>query len=131
MNVALVDDIASYLKSSGLAPTGWRVCTYLLPPDPDRVICLTEYAGNPPFTKVGLDEPGIQIRARGAAEDPETPRELLETIRLGLDGLGPIMLGTTNVRWVKAVQSAPAPLGMDSQKRRWEFVCNFIVGKGR
>ncbi len=129
--MALLDDIAAYLKSQGLVPSGWRVCIYFMPPSPDRVICLSEYGGNTPQVKVLLDEPGLQIRVRGQSEDPQTPRGVLETIRIALDGLGPLTVGSSNVRWIKAVQSAPMSLGIDGQDNRWEFVCNFIVGKGR
>lgn len=129
----LVEDMASFIRSSGLLPAGWKMYLRMMPADPDQVVVVSDYSGNVPMKKVSLEEPGLQIRTRGVREDSASPAAILDAIRLALDAPSawPSTINGTNYRYVNSVQSAPMCLGYDGQDDRWEFSCNFIVGRGR
>ncbi|HEX2314665.1 MAG TPA: minor capsid protein, partial [Thermomonospora sp.] len=94
-----------------------------VPQAPDQVVVLTLYGGPEPDSRLGYDEPSLQVRTRAA--DPATSRARCEAVRAYLHGLGPVVLpGGTFLLSCVAAQAVPASLGQDARGRH-EHVCNF------
>lgn len=95
-----------------------------MPSRPGPVVVLAVYdAGGESDSKLGYDEPHVQVRVR--SPDPTTSRLLCATIRDELHGLGPVTLpdGTELILSV-ALQAAPGFIGVD-ENNEYESVCNF------
>jgi hypothetical protein len=126
----LLDGLARHLQELGLvdyetAGTGGDLFLETMPPAPDEAVALTVYDdGQEPDSKLGYDEPRVQVRVRGTS-DPRVSRQRCKAIRDELHGLGPITLpdGTELILSV-ALQNAPASIGID-QRGRHEHVANF------
>ena len=126
----LLEGIAQHLAAHGLVAydaTGTSGDCFIesMPSTPGVAVVLTIYDdGREPDSKLGWDEPRMQVRVRGNA-DPRTSRRKCAAIRSELHGLGPITLpdGTYLLLSV-SLQNAPAALGVDANGRH-EHVCNF------
>jgi hypothetical protein len=125
----LLDGLARWLDAAGLAAydtTGTVGDLFIetMPATPDEAIALTLYGGPEPDSKLGYDEPSLQVRGRGGA-DPRVSRRRVEAIRNELHGLGPVTLpdGTLLLSCI-SIQAVPASMGVDSTGRH-EHVCNF------
>lgn len=126
--LSLLDAIAMHLTSQGLVDgtSGWGLAKGWMPPEPDRVIALFEYAGSPPQNAAPLDRPGLQVRLRGDKQQVSgayaAARAQIERIRESLHAVGAEVIAPA-VRAVVATQSV-FPLGLDDN-HRIEFACNF------
>ncbi|MEU6649514.1 minor capsid protein [Streptomyces sp. NPDC046900] len=125
----LLDGIARHLDGKGLlsyrpAAPGGDCFLESMPGTPDEVIVLTLYGGPEPDSRLGYDEPNLQVRGRGG-QDPRVSRGRVQAIYDELHGLGPITLpdGTELILCV-ATQPGAASIGIDSSGRH-EHVCNF------
>ncbi|MFG1997879.1 minor capsid protein [Spirillospora sp. NPDC048911] len=94
-----------------------------VPQTPDHVVVLTLYGGAEPDSRLGYDEPSLQVRTR--ASDTVTSRARCEAIRDHLHGLGPVTLldGTLLLSSV-SIQAVPVSMGQDARGRH-EHSCNF------
>ena len=125
-----LDGIARHLEAHGLLsydPADTSGDTFLddLPSIPDVAVALTIYdAAVEPDSKLGYDEPRLQVRVRGT-QDASVSRDRCAAIYSELHGLGPVTLpdGTLLILCV-ALQSGPASIGKD-QNGRHEHICNF------
>jgi len=124
----LLDDIAAILQQRGV--TG--VYKGFMPDQPDNIVALFEYAGEPMELTMGdddpvLERPGLQVRVR----DTSYPagRAKIGQIVDFLHGLSEVVVNGTRYLLIRANQS-PESLGLDANNRS-EFVCNFSVLKER
>ncbi|MER5213703.1 minor capsid protein [Streptomyces sp. NPDC002838] len=126
----LLDGIARHLLAKGLvdyrtADVGGDCFLESMPPAPDEAVVLSTYNdGREPDSKLGYDEPRVQVRVRGT-KDPRVSRQRCKAIYDELHGLGEVTLpdGTDLILSV-ALQNGPASIGTD-QLGRHEHVCNF------
>ncbi|HEY6116475.1 MAG TPA: minor capsid protein [Candidatus Dormibacteraeota bacterium] len=126
----LLDGLARHLQAQGLvtyepASASGDLFLESMPPTPDEAVTLTIYDdGRESDSKLGYDEPYVQVRVRGT-KDPRVSRQRCTAIRDELHGLGEMTLpdGTELILSV-ALQNAPASIGID-QLGRHEHVANF------
>jgi hypothetical protein len=125
----LLDGLARFLEGLGLLeydPDGVAGDTFIddMPSAPHEAVVLSCYGGPEADSKLGWDEPSVQVRVRGGP-DPRVSRDRCRDIRSALHGLGPITLPDgTFLQLCIAVQGAPATLGKDDNGRH-EHVVNF------
>lgn len=124
----LVTEVLDYLEAQGLigGATGWTRAAGFLPPDPDKVVAVYVTPGFPPeivrdgSTETAYDEPGFQVRGRGAVHGYSELENKMRAIYTSLHGV-PI---AANYVLVRATQSAVLPLGLDEKGRpgmTWNF----------
>lgn len=126
----LLDGLARHLQDEGLvtyrpSSVGGDLFLEALPDKPDEAVALTVYDdGKESDSKLGYDEPYVQVRVRGT-RDPRVSRQRCAAIRAELHGLGEVTLpdGTDLILSV-ALQNAPASIGTDANGRH-EHVANF------
>jgi hypothetical protein len=125
----LLDGIAQHLAQRGLVTytpndTGGDCYLESMPSRPDTVVVITGYGGGESDSRLGYDEPHVQVRVRGTT-NPGNSRQRCAAIRNELHGLGPVTLpdGTQLILSV-ALQAAPASIGVDDNGRH-EHVTNF------
>ncbi|MFJ5259088.1 minor capsid protein [Streptomyces sp. NPDC088387] len=126
----LLDGIARHLQEKGLveyltAAAGGDCFLETMPSAPDVAVVLSTYDdGREPDSRLGYDEPRVQVRVRGT-KDARVSRQLALAIYGELHGLGPVTLpdGTELILSV-AIQNGPASIGTD-QLGRHEHACNF------
>lgn len=126
----LMTGIAQHLTQRGIVvydPDGTTGNCFLesMPSRPGTAVVLTIYdAAIESDSKLGYDEPRMQVRVRGGP-DPSVSRLLCKAIRDELHGLGPVTLpdGTLLILSI-ALQAAPASLGVNTNGEH-EHVCNF------
>ena len=121
MNAALA--FARYLDAAGLAvfdEDGDAGDTYLhaLPDAPARALAVVPTGGNPVEgdTKLGWDEPTVQLLFRSPADDPLAASEWAAEVYAALQGWSGVMDGLV-VRRVRSLQTAPAFIGLDDLGR--------------
>ena len=138
--MAFLDEIAEWVLTAGLADfepvpddpqaaSLWALCKAFMPEQPDRVVLLSEYAGNPPQIRADVDYPGLQVRVRGRGWEYGEARDKSEAVRVALHGLGPVSINSRRYVHFEAQQSVTS-LGRDANDRP-EFTCNFIVIRSR
>lgn len=135
----LVTDVLDFLGDQGIIDggTGWTGFAGYLPPDPDQVIVVYETPGSDPelipagSVETAYDEPGFQVRGRGAEFGYAALRDKMGAIYRALHGseLAPAS-GDPAYVLVRAVQSAPLPLGLDDNSRP-HFTWNFLALRER
>ncbi|MFE2019888.1 minor capsid protein [Streptomyces sp. NPDC059499] len=126
----LLTGVAQHLTNLGIVdydPDGTAGNCFLesLPSRPGVAVALTIYdAANESDSRLGYDEPRLQVRVRGGP-DPSVSRLLCKQIRDELHGLGPITLpdGTLLILSI-ALQAAPASMGKNANDEH-EHICNF------
>ena len=126
----LLDGLARHLQSKGLvtfetAGTGGDCFIDTMPSQPDEAVALSTYDdGREPDSKLGYDEPRVQVRVRGT-KDPRVSRQRCNAVYAELHGLGDVTLpdGTVLILSV-ALQNGPVSIGID-QLGRHEHVANF------
>lgn len=124
----LLDDIAAILQQRGV--TG--VYKGFMPDQPDNIVALFEYAGEPMELTMGdgdpvLERPGLQARVRNTFYPAAKAK--IEAVVDILHGLADATINGKRYLLIKANQS-PESLGLDANNRS-EFVCNFSVLKER
>ncbi|MFE9645318.1 minor capsid protein [Streptomyces sp. NPDC006365] len=125
----LLDGLARHLQERGLvtykaAGAGGDCFVESMPSSPDVVVVLTLYGGPEPDSKLGYDEPSLQVRVRGT-KDPRVSRNRCKAIYDELEGLCDTTLpdGTVLISCF-ANQPGPASIGID-QLGRHEHVTNY------
>lgn len=124
----LLDGIARHLASLGLvayetAGTGGDCFLDAMPDTPDEAVALTLYAGLEPDSKLGYDEPRLQVRCRGT-RDRRVSRERCQAIYDELGGLGPLTLPDGTELVLCFALQPPTSLGVDA-KGRHEHTTNY------
>lgn len=129
--MALLDDIGTKLTTDGLVDgtTGWTLAKAYQPDSPDTVVALYEVGGQAPQTRVGMDHPEVQVRVRGGAFGYAAAQTKIVAIKSALHTYSGTISGT-RYAWVKAVHSAPIPLGYD-ERNRPELAYTFQIGVSR
>ncbi|MGN6200020.1 hypothetical protein [Humibacter sp.] len=97
----------------------------LLPATPDEVIVLTWV----PQTQNPAEPSGtglFQVRARGAANRPRRPIEILDQVADVLLGATHIPIGSTGAAIDQVRECVRAPMGMDDLKR-WDWTDNYTL----
>lgn len=126
----LLEGLALHLQDRGLvtyrpADAGGDCFLDHMPQAPDEAVVLTAYDdAREPDSRLGYDEPRIQVRVRGTS-NPLISRERCADIFAELHGLGPVTLpdGTRLILSV-ALQGGPAGIGTDENGRH-EHTVNF------
>ena len=112
-------------------PTGWQLFDNgYMPPKPDKVIVLTEYAGGMPGLRTQVDLPGLHVDGRG---DPITVPGATEALRTKMKAIRAALHSPQTLTFpdgslyeeVRAVQS-PFIKGTDDNRRSLAS-CNFLV----
>jgi len=134
--MSVVKDIADFLEDNSIGTVGTNIFCADMPDTPNDLVCLFEYAGNPPMLNEDIDQPGVQVRARNT--DYETARAKLQTIqnllmRVGYTEDATYFDGMT-INSTRYLRITPAQgitsLGVDA-KNRADMVQNFYIIKGR
>lgn len=129
-------EIVTYLASKSIGVAGTTLFYGLVPPSPDSVVVVSTYGGRPNEPDMGrgrtrIEWPRIQIVARGAANDQDTPFLKMLAIIAALDLIGSTSADSTlsgvAYKSVSALQP-PFPLKVD-ENFRWHIACNFQVEK--
>ncbi|OHD24748.1 MAG: hypothetical protein A2Y38_06010 [Spirochaetes bacterium GWB1_59_5] len=125
----VLDDLADYISSGGVATTTYRGW---MPEKPDEAIQLVETGGMAPVpqmsgtTGVVVEErPSVQVVRRSPSY--QRARVEMNVIFGLLQGLGGRTINGTDYKWVEAIQS-PFVLGQDESGRTL-MACNFRVFK--
>ena len=126
-----ITQVADYLAATA-PPLGVPIKKGKMPDLPDAVLTVYEYPGLRPsagFGEPGLSEetPGIQITVRGAANDYEGPRAVIERAHRRMLEIQAKALGGADFRMVTA-QGSPAPLKVDANQRNI-FTCSYLANK--
>lgn len=97
----------------------------LMPAAPDECIVLTwvPQTENP---SMPLGTGLFQIRARGAANRPRRPVQILDQAAVPLLGALSIPIGDTGLTIVEVTSRVRVPMGMDDSKR-WEWTDNYTL----
>lgn len=129
----LLDGLAQFLADAGVATYRGDGSAYLagetavvfalMPQEPDRVVCLTDYtladdAANPWSTV------RVQVRTRGVPNDPMDVRALRDAVYVALQSESALTLGSVTVAQVLRVSSIP--LGIDVNNR-YELADNYTL----
>ncbi|PBC80111.1 hypothetical protein BX265_4947 [Streptomyces sp. TLI_235] len=125
----LLDGIARYLHGLGLVvfdPEGLVGDLFVdtMPEAPDEAVAIATYPLGLPDPLNADDELGLQVRARGPAEDPRPSRRRCQDIYSALQGLTDTALPDGTWLVLAAAQQTPSPLGKD-ERGRPEHVVNF------
>jgi hypothetical protein len=129
--------LAKYLDAQGLAayrPAGGGDCFLEhLPDEPDELVEILSTGGNPLSAAAthGYDEPTLQLKTRGAPDDPVTPKLRADLLYAALQGLRYVWLdeGCEDEVFLvvcESLQTAPVPIGTD-EKGRYRFTLNFAL----
>lgn len=123
----MLEDIAQYL--SEVAKPGVDMFLCRMPEQPNELLALYEYAGQPPQQRAGMCAPGLQLLARGAGA-----RGLLDAVhrlltQIGFEegelAAGALLNGTRYFR-VVPTHSGVVPLGTDNNGREL-YARNYYV----
>jgi len=135
----LPDEVASYLQTQGIAPTGstasWSIAKGYEVDSPDRLITILETGGFPndprPAPDNTIDRPTFQLRVRGPANGYSTARATIGAARLVLDQVNNMRIGPSSWYYlsIRAVHE-PLSLGVDNQQRP-TLVMNFAAIRSR
>ena len=126
----LLDEMAARVTAEGLVSSGYALRRGVMPASPDQVIVLGETGGAGPeiaFDGGVVEQPGLQIRVRGAADDYESPRNAIEVLHQAIVGWGAFTSAGVRYLGLTALQS-PFPLRRDENNRQ-EFSANYLVQK--
>lgn len=121
----LLQDIIQLLQERGIGTVGVDLFYSQMPPTPDNVVVLFEYAGEPPDLHANVEYPGLQVMVRNKSYD--AGRQKIEQIRNLLHGLAETTINGHRYLLIQARQS-PEALARDENGRAI-FVCNFRVTK--
>ena len=125
----LAEDIAAYLEARGVVggASGWPVALAFVPPEPDRVVVLTETPGVPPGGRQLVERPGLQVRVRAAPGASAACEDRCYAVYRALHVLptgGHSGADGTRYLDVLSAQSGAALLGYDARGRpeyAWTF----------
>lgn len=132
----ILDDLADYLQSLGIATIGANLFMGDQRPDqPDELLMLRVFGGLESMRVMGqalgtstLDMPRVQIESRsGSYLGADT---LLRSAMNALDMMQGLTINNTRYHHIRALQSDPLPLEVDANQRH-SLVMNFEIMKGR
>lgn len=129
----LLPDLVLWLENDGVATRAINLFYGYMPTDPDLCVTLYEYGGgrNEPYMggkTINLEFPSVHAEVRGARDDYDTPRLLIQQVVTSFAKIGDTIIGTTKYGAVQAMQP-PFPLADDANFRH-VFAVNFSVQKG-
>ncbi len=123
-------ELSAKLTAASLT-TGYEVLRGKMPSSPDKVIALFESGGagvQQFMCEIGaIEEPTLQIRVRGIADDYDGPRLTIERIFQALLGYGAFSTATARYLSFTPLQS-PFLFRRDDSKRV-ELAVNFLIQK--
>jgi hypothetical protein len=128
----LLDDVAAYLQSKGVGTVNTDLFKGYLPDQPDNLVALFEYAGDPTELTMGDDDPTLEcpgLQVRVCNKSYPTGRAKIGAVVDALHGLAESVLGGKRYLLIRANQS-PESIGQDANRRN-EWVVNFSVLKER
>jgi hypothetical protein len=117
----ILQDLATLLQSASVATMGTDLFAGRMPPHPDRVLSLYEYAGFAPLETLGaagmaLDRPSVQMIARGGRGNYPEAHALLIAARDVLIGVVDTSTNGGRLLRVRAAGSITT-LGEDDNER--------------
>ena len=119
----LAKEIADYLAANGLGTVGTNVFALQLPSAPDTCLAVYPTGGGRADSKLGYDNPTIQVRTRSS--NPLTAFENAAQAYNLLHGLRRVTLsGGSYLVHCTGIQSAPVYIGRDERKRD-EYTLNY------
>ena len=114
----LLEDICQYLVDNSLATGhGIDVFTDFQPEDPDNIICLQEYRGDPvsPYTDVVHRSVQVSVRNKSAAEAKRIANSLCSSFRLSDEVQ---RIDFTATRWGQVhIRQTPYKIKQDDRDR--------------
>jgi hypothetical protein len=125
--MGLLADIVSILQTAGIGTAGTNLFYSTMPPTPDLCVCVYSYAGRSPSRIPRYEQPGLQIKVRGAAEGYDAAETKMQSVLSTLHGKGSFTVSTNKYKAILATGS-PFFMGFDENKRPM-IVCNFAVIK--
>lgn len=133
MNVTLTEEVAQLLAELDVGTyhadgtPGGTIYLTVLPPRPDVALAVALYGGTEASALHSYDEPRVQVRTRGTAEDVRSGERLAQSAYDALHGLGMItMPGGTWLQLAVGLQSGPAYIGRDDSGRH-EWTVNVRI----
>ncbi len=114
--MSMLKDIADFLEDQGIGTVAADIFYSKMPDQPNDLVCLHEYAGEPPLLREQLDRPGLQVACRGSGHEPvraklQNIQNLLMRIGYELDenfSEGVVVNGTPYLRITPAQGAQPA-----------------------
>lgn len=128
-----IDEVTDYLIAENVVTAmGTDLFQNYLPDDPDAALLVRETGGSPGEKGLGVvglqfEHPAFQFLARGAADDPDTPRALCQAAKVAIAKIEATTLGSTLYLLANILQE-PFSLKQD-EKQRWSFVFNAVLDK--
>lgn len=128
----ILDDIAKYLMA--VTPTLGDVYAGYIPNEPAKLLAVNLYSGMSPQFGFGIpglkyEEPGLQLFARGEANDEDEPYARIHRAYLELCKIQSMTLSSGTRYLMFRPRQSPFRLRQDEQNHRFEFVVNFGVWK--
>lgn len=130
--LVLEEELALLLQDLGLgeykpAASDGTIYWPVSPSEPDECTTLALYGGTESSSLDPFDEPRLQVRCRGDANDPRVPKRQADAVYTALHGLGHRELaGGTELQLAIGIGSGPEYMGRDANGRH-EYVTNFRV----
>ncbi|TQN26091.1 hypothetical protein FHX37_4629 [Haloactinospora alba] len=132
--MTLTEEVANLLVSLDVGTyhadgtPGGTIYLTALPPRPDVALAVALYGGGSEASVLHpYDEPRVQVRTRGTAEDVRTGERLAQDAYDALHGLGMrTMPGGTWLQLAVGLQSGPAYMGRDDSGRH-EWTVNVRI----
>ncbi|GGM76902.1 hypothetical protein GCM10012275_54490 [Longimycelium tulufanense] len=128
--MTLSEEFAYLLAQLGLGEyrvdgsVGGNIYLAALPQSPDVALAVALYGGSESDSKLGYDEPRVQVRVRGTT-DPRIGEQRAQDVYDALHGLAERWLaGGTLLLSCIGVQAGPIPMGRDGNGR-FEYSVNF------
>ena len=123
----LLDDIASYLQTSGVGTVGTNIVKGFFPNAPDSLVAVFEYSGLPPDKTANIESPQLQVRVRGT--DYNTAKKKIIDCQTALHTLWEQTINGNRYLYISA-NGSPAYMRKDANNRH-EFVQNYTVIRER
>lgn len=126
----ILEDLATFLESQGLATRGVDLWLHVSPDMPNECAILVEYAGDDPDwvmenRKADTENPRVQLGVR--SEQPEVARLRAERMYQAMMTIRNDIINGTRYLWCRPVDS-PTMIGRDDSGRFMATV-NFMVQK--
>lgn len=129
--MATLDEIGTYLQTSGIGTLGSSLFIGMLPQTPDTCVAIYEYGGSVGTYTMGstvsarLEYPRIQAIARAASYS--TARAKIQSVYTTLDAVAETDLSSKRYHRIRAA-TPPIYIGKDESNRPM-FSCNFETMK--
>ena len=130
---AILDAVGSVLQTAGVGTLASTLFLSRMPDSPDANVTVYETGAGYPIYTQGTIGPvlmvtNIQIVARGAREDYQTPRTKIQSVMTAMENINETT--ASSIRLLRAEQSGqPVPLGFDDNERQ-RIAITFAVTHG-